>query len=155
MCSRLNTRLVKPCIRCVRRVWKTNVGSAPPSPPSYDSGFMLMPLRSTVSDADGRRSKHWTDCAPSMKTSPSLTDAVACRGQCQLGTVGDGPHLGSHKETVTHPSVATDDLMTEEKRFTTHGHSAILYERGLESQEEETSITGRRFSFKFSCRVLS
>lgn len=56
----LNRHLVKPCIRCMRRVWKTNVGAdcLVPPPPSCDSEFMLMPLRSTVSDADGRRSKH-------------------------------------------------------------------------------------------------
>lgn len=63
--------------------------------PCYDSEFMLMARRSTVSDADGRRSKHWADCAPSMNPPPSLADAVACRAQCQVGTAGDGSHLGS------------------------------------------------------------
>lgn len=36
-----------------------------------DSDFMLMSLRSTVGDANGQESKHRTNCASSMKTSPS------------------------------------------------------------------------------------
>lgn len=36
-----------------------------------DSVFMLMSLRFTVSDTNGQERKHWTNCASSLKTSPS------------------------------------------------------------------------------------
>lgn len=32
---------------------------------------MLVPLRPAIPDADGQRRKHWTNCASSLKTSPS------------------------------------------------------------------------------------
>lgn len=52
-----------------------------------DSVSMLMSLRFAVRDANGQESKHWTNCASGMKTSPA-TRPPRHWGWCQPTTVG-------------------------------------------------------------------